>query len=74
MPEQSFKNYLEMSMVNADLHYDPRIAAVKTVIQNFAVSHLERLYNHSYDEISNLPLVPEGIRRLPRVRPLYLAQ
>ena len=45
---------------NADLHRDLGIDPVKTE-------------NHSNGEVSNL-LVPEGIRRLRRVRPLDLAQ
>ena len=54
---------------NAYLYRDHGIDPVKTVIQNFALSHLERLRNHTNYEVSNLLIVPERMRRLRRVRP-----
>ena len=58
---------------NADLHCELLIDPVRTVIQNVALSHLERFRNHSNDEVSNHLLVSESLRRLRRVKPLDLA-
>ena len=58
---------------NADLHCELLIDPVRTVIQNVALSHLERLRNHTNYEVSNLLIVSEEMRRLLRVRPLDLA-
>ena len=52
---------------NADLHRDLGIDPVKTVIHNFALSHLERLRNNTNYEVSNLLIVPERMRILRKV-------
>ena len=47
---------------NADFHRDVEIDPVKTVIQNYALTHLERLLNHTNYEVSNILIVPAGLQ------------
>ena len=54
---------------NADLHRDLGIDLVKKVAQSLASAHALRLHNHVNEEVSNLLLSSEGVRRLRRVRP-----
>ena len=78
---QRFQNKALRTIVNApwyvrndDLHRDLQIDKVKTVIQQYAKSHSERLRLHINQEASNLYSRMNNERRLNRVLPSDLVQ